>query len=185
MYRSNIKNHKVKSLKKILSELKIDPSVDHLSKIEDVNQTVKKYSFEIGGNKYIVAFITDFFDNKSFLGVNFKNITAIEKLKSKKHDSKQDLYSDMDRAKYGLTNTGNSMMVFNEIFNVVGKYIVSKKPTYFSYEAVEDNRKKLYSSLIKRIEKTLPIKFNRILVNPLSGDSISATSQLTVYEMKY
>jgi hypothetical protein len=91
----------------------------------------------------------------------------------------------MDRAKFGLTKTGSSMSVFNEVYNIVLKYIESKKPTYVKYEAVEDNRKKLYSTLIKRAEKETTLKFERIFVDPFTKCGLTDTSQIAVYKVHY
>lgn len=175
----------MENLKKILKDVKVDKSIDHLSKIKKITQVVSKYDFSVNDNKYVVDFTTEYSDKTSKTSVSFKNISAIEKLKSKKHDTMSDLYTNLDQAKYGLTKTGNSMKIFNEIYNVVGKYILSEKPDFFQFEAVEDNRKSLYEHLINRIQKELPLKFERIYNDPFTGDGLSKTSQRFIYKMDY
>jgi hypothetical protein len=65
------------------------------------------------------------------------------------------------------------------------KYIENKKPTYIKYEAVEDNRKRLYSLLIKRAEKETTLKFERLLTDPTNNVNLTNTSQVFVYQIQY
>jgi hypothetical protein len=172
-------------MRDIVNEIGINRKIDHLSRVKDVTTKVQTYQFEINEIKYVTQFSVDTIGNDTVLSVSFRNITAIEKLKSKKNSSPDDFYSDMDRAKFGLTKTGSSMSVFNEVYNIVLKYIESKKPTYVKYEAVEDNRKKLYSTLIKRAEKETTLKFERIFVDPFTNCGLTDTSQIAVYKVHY
>ena len=171
-------------LQEILKEISIDRNVDDISNIKDVTTKVQIYQFEVGGIKYIIQFALDIIGSDTILEISFRNLTAIEKLKSKKNSSVDDFYSELDRAKFGLTKTGNSFVVFNKIYNVVVKYIESKKPTYIKYEAVEDNRKKLYSTLLKKAEKETALKFERIFIDPGTDIMLTNTSQVVIYRIK-
>ena len=173
------------SMLKILSEIKLNKTTDYSAKIKDVTTKIQTYQFETNGMKYIIQFAMDGMGDDTVMDVSFRNVTAIEKLKSKKYGNVDALYSALDNAKFGLTNTGNSISVFNEVYNVVIRYIQSKRPTYVKYEAVEDNRKKLYSALIKRAEKETSLKFERILVNPIDNTHLTKTSQVAVYKIHY
>jgi hypothetical protein len=172
-------------IRDILKEIGLDKETDHLSHVKDATTKLQTYQFIVNGIKYMVHFALDMIGDDMVLEVSFRNITAIEKLKSKKRRDIDDLYSEMDRAKYGLTKTGNAVSVFNEIYNVVIKYIENKKPTYIKYEAVEDNRKRLYSLLIKRAEKETTLKFERLLTDPTNNVNLTNTSQVFVYQIQY
>lgn len=172
-------------LKSILKEIKIDRNVNHLDKLKSVVSTTHTYQFEINNIKYIINFILEKIGNETILNVAFRNLTSIEKLKSKTNISVDQYYSELDQAKFGLTKTGNSILVFNEIYNVIGKYIENKKPTYFKFEAVEDNRKKLYITLIKKAEKEMGINFERIFFDPTNNTHLTNTSQIFIYKINY
>ena len=58
-------------------------------------------------------------------------------------------------------------------------------PRYIKYEAVEDNRKKLYSALIKRAETETALKFERIFMDPITNVKLTDTSQVFVYKISY
>ena len=73
----------MENLKKILKDVKVDKSIDHLSKIKKITQVVSKYNFNVNDNKYVVDFTTEYSVKTSKTSVSFKNISAIEKLKSK------------------------------------------------------------------------------------------------------
>lgn len=172
-------------LQDILNEISINRNIDYLSNIKDVTTKVQTYQFKVNEIKYIIQFALDTIEDDTVLGVSFRNLSAIEKLKSKKNISVDDFYSDLDQAKFGLTKTGSSVMVFNEIYNVILRYIETKKPKYIKYEAVEDNRKKFYLALIKRAEKETTLKFERILVDPITNVNLSDTSQIVIYRVDY
>ena len=76
------------------------------------------------------------------------------------------------------------MLVFNQIYNIVGKYVEKFKPTYVKYEAIEDNRQKLYQMLIKRIQKELPIKLTPIDYDPESDSKVD-NSKTFIFKMSY
>ena len=172
------------NLKDLIEELNVD-KIDRSSKFQKTTQEVTKYNFDVSGIKYVIDFTKrETENNESILDVTFKNLTAIEKLKNKKRDSIEQVYSDLDRAKYGLTNTGKSILVFNEIYNAVINYIEKFKPTFLTFEAVEDNRKKLYVTLLKRAEKQTSLKFEKINFDPETKDVISNTSQRFFYRIK-
>jgi len=172
-------------IREILSEIGINREVDHLSQVRDITTKVQTYQFVVNEIKYIIQFGLDIVGEDTILDISFRNLTAIEKLKSKKNSSVDDFYSDLDQAKFGLTKTGSSIFIFNEIYNVVIKYIENKMPRYIKYEAVEDNRKKLYSALIKRAETETALKFERIFMDPITNVKLTDTSQVFVYKISY
>ena len=175
------------SIINILKEIKLDKNLGDLSKIEDVNTKVQQYKFEINNIKYTIHFSIDIAENKeSVLSIEFGNATAVQKIASKKgKQSADDLYADIENAKHGLTNTGSSMSVFNIVYNVLAKYVEKNKPTYIKYDAVEDNRKKLYISLLKRAEKETGLKFERTLIDPITNYRLTPTSQGAIYKIIY
>jgi hypothetical protein len=175
----------MKNLLNLLKEIKIDKNINHLSKLKSVISTTQTYQFEINNIKYIIDFVLEKINNETILNVAFRNLTSIEKLKSKTNISVDQYYSELDQAKFGLTKTGSSMLVLNEIYNVIGKYIENKTPTYFKFEAVEDNRKKLYITLIKKAEKEIGINFERIFFDPANNTHLTNTSQIFVYKINY
>lgn len=174
------------NLKQLINELNIDRSINRTAKFKKTTQKVTKYNFDISGINYVIDFVeAEMPSGQSVLEVSFKNLTAIEKLKSKKQRNIEKLYQDLDRAKYGLTNTGKSMLIFNEIYNAVISYIEKYKPAYFKYEAIEDNRKKLYNTLLKRAEKQTALKFKRLNVDPETDYRLSNESQRFIYKIEY
>lgn len=168
----------MKSLKEIVEDeiivedLKIDRNSDDLKDLESVSISVEKISFEINDIKYQVFFQSESNEIGTTVSASFRNITAIEKLRDKKTVSGTNsiTMAAINRAKHGITGTGNAFAVFRKIYNVVGKYIEKTRPTYFKYLAVEDNRKKLYLRIIDHIQKEIPIKFTLVKIDPSTGE---------------
>ena len=90
-------------IREILSEIGINREVDHLSQVRDITTKVQTYQFVVNEIKYIIQFGLDIVGEDTILDISFRNLTAIEKLKSKKNSSVDDFYSDLDQAKFGLT----------------------------------------------------------------------------------
>lgn len=171
---------------KIANEVFIDRNVDHLSNLTDVNQTYKTLKFKVDENEYIVKFTIDQFnESESLVTVSFENLGAIKKLQQKKFKGQSDMFQALDNAKHGITDDRHPFRVFNIVYNVVGKFIEKFRPNYFRYESVEDNRKSLYIRSINRLQKESVMKFNRIFVDPLTGDNVSTSSQLSIYKISY
>lgn len=180
--KSNLKDIVYELLKE---ELTIDKSVDHLSKIKPSKKRSEIYEFEVNSFKYEVEFITKQLERGDVLSVSFKNLTAIDSLKKKKFSSAEEMSLSINNAKYGLTKTGNPLKVFREIYNVVGKYLLDRNPTFITYEAVEENRKRLYHRLIKSVQKETGIKFERCLVDPETSFHLTASGQTFIFKLSY
>ena len=83
-------------IREILSEIGINREVDHLSQVRDITTKVQTYQFVVNEIKYIIQFGLDIVGEDTILDISFRNLTAIEKLKSKKNSSVDDFYSDLE-----------------------------------------------------------------------------------------
>ena len=171
----------------LLKEVNRDKNLVDASQFKPVNRKTIQYSFKVDGNEYRIELTSESLpDNESILSVSFLNVSAIEKLKKQKDvgGSVDSLYGELDNAKFGLTGEGNPFRVFNVVYNAVIEYIEKYSPQYLKFEAVEDNRKKLYDTLISRAQKETELKLDRIDTDPSTGNFVKETGQIRVYRIK-
>ena len=167
----------MKNLKEIVEDeifvedLKIDRDSDDLSTLQTVTTSMEKLPFEVNGIKYQVFFQSTTNDVGTTVSAAFRNVTEIEKIRDKKKvfSSPDSTMDAINAAKHGITGTGSAFAVFRKVYNIVGKYIEKKQPTYFKYQAIEDNRKRLYLKIVEHIQKELPIKFTPSQIDPDTG----------------
>lgn len=55
---------------------------------------------------------------------------------------------------YGIQNTGNSSLVFSTVFKIIFDFIKLVKPKMIKFEAKEESRKKLYTTLVKKMSSS-------------------------------
>lgn len=164
-----------KWIREIVNEVELDRTKDHLSGLKQEKQ--KSLNFKVDDMEYRVIFNEIPDENESILlcVFSFVNVTAAKNLVKEPGESIESYAAKLQRTKVGTTGTGKQMRVFNQIYNIFIQYIEKFKPKFVGYEALENNRQKLYTTLMNRVTKQSELKFEKIDKNPITNESLKPT----------
>jgi len=135
-----------------------------------INQHV--YQFDVKDLLYQVEITESIFpDGKKMIGVKFKLMNNPNAPSRDDFQTDQQYKVAIRKSQIGITGTGNPNAVFAQVMGVMITSIKEIQPNYISFTADEGNRQSLYVRLIKLMEKHIPIKYDRIFINPLTGEN--------------
>ncbi|MCX6780109.1 MAG: hypothetical protein NT034_02935, partial [Candidatus Magasanikbacteria bacterium] len=105
-------------------------------------------------------------DNKSILEFKFKLINNPDKPTRNNFDTEQQYQIALHKSQVGITKTGNSFMVFSKVTSALRNYLNKNSPSYVTFEG-DDDHKKLYQTLIKRLKNYFP-DYKNLDKNPIT-----------------
>jgi hypothetical protein len=136
-----------------------------------INQHI--YQFNVKDLLYQVEITESLLPNsKKMIEVKFKLMNNPKAPKRKDFQTDQQYQIALQKSQIGITGTGNPREVFGEVIGVLIDSIKDIQPDYISFTADEEGRQSLYSRLVRLMGRYIPTKYNKIIVNPLTGDSV-------------
>ena len=169
-------------LKELLSDSNIKIFVESLE-IEPLSQTDidiiknlggRNIPFEIEDKKYKLEINLSLFNNQKIAEIKFYL------LNNPKMPVKLNFKNDMQynialkKSQIGITDTGNPFKVLTKVLSLLKYYVDTEDIKYMTFVADEENRQKLYKSILKRIIKLHNIPYKQCDKNPLTGEDLSS-----------
>ena len=180
--------NKMKSLKEILNtsleeiesldtkelDLYIENIVKEVVPSSDyrkINQHI--YQFNVKNLLYQVEITESLLPtSKKMIETKFKLLNNPQAPKRKDFQTDQQYQIALQKSQIGIAGTGSSQSVFAKVMGVIIDSIKDIQPDYITFTADEKSRQSLYNRLIKSMSKYTSTKYNRISVNPLTGDEV-------------
>lgn len=110
------------------------------------NPDLHQAQFIIGNNFYEVNFHRYVGEKISIIQPNIAWVVEFKLLNTPT--------SDTD--KFGVTGTGNTGAVFGTVIEIIKQFIQRINPKAIKFEAKEPSRRKLYKSMIAKLQTTIP-----------------------------
>jgi len=147
-------------LKEINESLEIDRNIEIVKseiqpigdELYDVN--VKDKEYELSVKKFLLS------NKKIFVEINFrlKNYKQLKQTGASNYG-----------VETGITNTGDSKLVFDKIVSTIVVWIDKNNPEYITFQARERRRQSLYKLIIKQALRKIG-KYKLIDISPITGD---------------
>jgi hypothetical protein len=145
----------------IKEKLNIDPNIELIKsnkliskELYDVNVNDKQY--ELSSEEMMLG------NKKIFIEFNFR----LKNYKELKHSSNTN-----PGIETGITNTGDSKLVFDRIVSTIVAIINQKHPDYITFQARESKRQKLYNFVIKQALEVIN-NYKRIYISPITNEKV-------------
>jgi len=121
----------------------------------DINPEVvsgKTYKVTISGKVYHIEYVVGLTQsNEKIFEFKFKLMNNPKLPKKSDFKTDQQYQIALQKSQIGITGTGDAKKVFNAIVSVMVKIIKEELPEYITFQADEENRKKLYKLMVKDV----------------------------------
>jgi hypothetical protein len=143
------------------------PSSDYMK----VNQHV--YRFKVKDLLYQVEITESLLPtSEKMIEIKFKLLNNPSAPKRVDFKTDQQYQIALQKSQIGISGTGNPHGVFARVMGVLIESINSIQPDYITFTADEESRQNLYERMLKLMSKYSSIKYNKISINPLTGDKV-------------
>jgi len=147
--------------------LESGPNMDY----EKVNQHV--YQFKVKELLYRVEITESILPNsKKMIEVKFKLMNNPKSPKRFNFKTDQQYQIAIQKSQIGITGTGASHGVFARVMGVLIESVKEIQPDYITFTADEESRQSLYWKIVKLMNKYVTIKYNRLSINPMTGNNV-------------
>ncbi len=169
-------------LKEILNDSNIESFVESLE-IQPLSQTDidsiknlggRNIPFEVEDKKYKLEINLSLFNNQRIAEVKFYllNNPKLPVKSTFKNDMQYQIA--LRKSQLGITDTGNPFKVLTKVLSLLKYYIDTEDIKYITFVADEENRQKLYKSILRRVIKLHNIPYKQCDKNPLTGESLNS-----------
>jgi hypothetical protein len=159
------------NLTDIINELKRDKSISHID--DKREQIIKTIPFVINNKNYKVLIVDKNLNGESVVKIYFVNDDEWRKLQRIDFKTPEEYQDAISKNKMGITNTGDAMVIFSKVYNIILDYIEKYQPKYVGFEAYESNRQSLYDKICNQANKDLSgISYVKMNINPENNEKI-------------
>jgi hypothetical protein len=170
------------NLKKLITENDISDFIESfdLNKPSDSvvntfkNLGGKNIPFEVDGLKYKLEINLSMIYNDKVAEIKFYLLNNPKMPKKSDFMNNIQYNIALKKSQLGITGTGNSFKVLKEVLSLLKYYIDTENIKYLTFTADEENRQKLYKSILQKLIKKYNIPYFEIFKNPLTGDEIGS-----------
>lgn len=142
--------------------IEIDPDVD-----ADI-VSGKTYKITVSDKVYHIDYVVGLTQSKDrIFEFKFRLMNNPKLPKKSEFKTDQQYQIAVQKSQVGITGTGDAKKVFNAVVSVIVKIIREELPEYITFQADEDNRKRLYKFIINDVIKKIGgyISINKHPVN--------------------
>jgi hypothetical protein len=134
----------------------------------------KNIPFEIDGKKYKLEINLSLFNNDKIAEVKFYLLNN-PKSPNKQHFKNDTQYQlALKKSQLGITGTGNPFKILTKVLSLLNYYIKDENDIkYLTFVADEENRQRLYKSILQKIIKKYNIPYKQCNKNPMTGDVLN------------